>query len=426
MHGVGGRRISANEPDHGAILVHADGEVAGHEHVRGRTRTAFHVSLSFGNVAVEVKSAPLVETVTNNQSVALNITGISTGGGDFTQTNTCQQPLSPGGSCTIDVYFTPSTMGTRTGKLTITDDASNSPQTVALGGIGASSSGINISPTSLVFGSQVINTSSAGQKITVNNSGTVNITVNSVAASGGFSKTDTCTGVTLTPGQSCTITASFGPVVTGPFSGAITINDTSAGAPHVVTMSGTGMLAVSMSANLTFPATNVGTTSPTQNMTLTNNQSQALSFTFTTSGDYTAVGNGSNPCNGTLAAKGKCTFGVTFKPTYNGQIKGALTVSHNASGSPTSGGLTGTGQNGPAVPLTFSPVELELRERGDRFLDFQDTHHQECDHGDHNPYEHHGQRLFHGERGWYESVQRSALGRQDVHGYGHVQAPGGR
>jgi hypothetical protein len=317
------------------------------------------VSLNFGNQAVEVRSAALVETLTNNQAVALNISGISTGGADFTQTNTCQQPVSPGGSCTIDVYFTPSTTGMRTSKLTITDDASNSPQTVALTGIGASS-GINISPTSLVFGNQVVNSSSAGQKITVNNSGFVNITVNSVAASGGFSKTDTCTGVTLTPGQSCTITASFVPVVTGALTGTITINDTSTGAPHIVSMTGSGLVAVSMSANISFPATNVGSSSATQNMTLTNNQSQTLSFTFTTSGDYSAVGNGSSPCNGTLAGKAKCTFGVTFTPTYNGQIKGALTVSHNAAGSPASGGLTGTGQKGTAVPLTFSPSNLNF------------------------------------------------------------------
>jgi hypothetical protein len=317
------------------------------------------VSLNFGNQAVEVRSAPLVETLTNNQAVALNISGISTGGADFTQTNTCQQPVSPGATCTIDVYFTPSAAGKRTGRLTITDDASNSPQTVALTGIGASS-GISISPTSLVFGTQVVNTSSAGQKITVNNSGFVDITVNSVAASGGFSKTDNCTGATLKAGQSCTITASFVPVVTGALSGTITINDTSTGAPHTVPMTGTAQLAVSMSANLSFPATNVGTSSATQNMTLSNNQSQALSFTFTTSGDYSAVGSGSTPCNGSLAAKAKCTFGVTFTPTYSGQIKGALTVSHNAAGSPASGGLTGTGQNGPAVPLTFSPSNLNF------------------------------------------------------------------
>ncbi len=317
------------------------------------------VSLNFGNQQVGVRSAPLVETLTNNQAVALNISGISTSGGDFSQTNTCQQPVAPGGTCTIDVYFTPSVTGTRTGTLTITDDASNSPQTVALTGIGAASA-ISVSPTALVFGNQVLNTSSAGQKITVSNSGFVNLTVNSVLASGGFSKTDTCTGVTLTPGQNCTITASFSPVVTGAMSGTITINDTTPGAPHIVTMSGTGQVDVSVSANIAFPATNVGSSSTPQTMTLTNNQSQSLSFTFTTSGDFSAVGSGTSPCNGTLAAKAKCTFAVTFTPTFNGQIKGALTITHNAAGSPASGGLSGTGQNGPTVPLTFSPSNLNF------------------------------------------------------------------
>ena len=316
-----------------------------------------NVSFSFGSQQVDVKSSALVETITNNQTVSLNVTGISTGGGDFTQTNTCQQAVAPGGTCAIDVYFTPSVTGTRTGTLTITDDASSSPQSVGLSGIGASGS-ISVSPTALVFGNQVQNTSSAGQKITVTNSGFVNLTVNSVVASGDYSKTDTCTGVTLTPGQNCTITASFSPVTTGLILGTITINDTAPGTPHIVTMTGTGQVNVSMSANISFPGTNVGSSSAPQTMTLTNNQSQSLSFTFATGGDYSAVGSGTTPCNGTLAAKGKCTFAVTFTPSYTGQIKGALTVTHNAAGSPVSGGLSGNGQNGPAVPLTFSPSNL--------------------------------------------------------------------
>jgi hypothetical protein len=125
-------------------------------------------------------------------------------------------------------------------------------------------------------------------------------------------------------------------------------------------MTGTGAFAVTMSANIAFPATNVGSSSSPQTMTLTNNQSQTLSFTFVASGDFSAVGNGSTPCNGTLAAKSKCTFGVTFTPSYSGQIKGALTITHNAAGSPTSGGLSGTGQGGSAVPLTFSPSNLNF------------------------------------------------------------------
>src|SRR5205807_8373719 len=109
----------------------------------------------------------IVETVTNRQSVALNILGISAGG-DFTQTNTCQQPVPPNGTCTISVFFTPSTTGTRTGTLTVTDDATNSPQTASLTGTGATSA-ISLSPSSLAFGNQVLNTSSSVQKITVTN-----------------------------------------------------------------------------------------------------------------------------------------------------------------------------------------------------------------------------------------------------------------
>ncbi len=315
-----------------------------------------NVAFSFGNQQVEVKSAPLVETITNNQTVALNISGISAGG-DFTQTNTCQSAVAPGGSCTIDVYVTPSTTGTRTGTLTITDDASSSPHSVALSGIG-SASAISISPTFLTFGSQVLNTVSAGQKVTVSNTGFVNITVNSVQSSGGFTETDNCSGQTLTPGQGCTITASFAPVATGALTGTITINDTTSGAPHLVSMTGTGLIPVTLSANISFPATNVGSSSIPENMSLTNNGSQTLNFTYSTSGDFSAVGSSTSPCTGTLAPKAKCNFSVTFTPTFNGQVKGALTISFN--GTVAEGGLTGTGQNGPAVPLTFTPTNLSF------------------------------------------------------------------
>lgn len=316
------------------------------------------VSINFGNQQVEVRSTPVVVTLTNNQSSVLNISGISAGG-DFTQTNTCQQPVAPHGTCTMDVYFTPSTTGPRTATLTITDSANTSPQLVALAGIGASSA-LSVSPATLSFGSQVVNTSSAGQKITVTNSGFINVTVNSVQASGGFSETDNCAGNILTPGQTCTVTASFTPVVTGAASGTITINDTATGAPHIVTMTGTSQLPVSLSSNLSFAAVNVGSSSAPQTMTLTNNQTQSLTFTWMTSGDYSAVGNNTSPCNGTLAAKAKCTFAVTFTPTTNGQIKGALTITYNGGANFASGGFTGTGQNGPTSPFTFTPVTLNF------------------------------------------------------------------
>jgi hypothetical protein len=314
-----------------------------------------NVSMNFGSQQVGVKSAPIVETITNNQAVALNISGISAGG-DFTQTNTCGQPVAPNGTCTISVYFTPSTSGARSATLTITDDASNSPQSVALSGVGATSA-VTVVPSSLTYGAQVVNTTSAGQKVTVTNSGFVNVTVNSVPVSGGYTETDNCTGVTLTAGQICTITVTYAPVVTGSAAGVLTINDTSTGAPHLVTLSGSGEVAVSTSSNLSFAATNVGSTATPQNMTVTNNQSQTLTFTSAITGDYSAVGSGSSPCNGTLAAKAKCTYSVSFTPTTNGLIKGALAITPTGAGSPiAAGGMTGTGQNGPASPMTFTPA----------------------------------------------------------------------
>jgi len=322
--------------------------------------TLSSVSLNFGDVQVGVKSSPIVVTVTNNQTVALNISGISTGGGVFTQTNTCAQPLAPnGGTCTISVYFTPTATGTATGTLTVTDGASNSPQTASLTGIGASSA-ISLSPSTLAFGNQVLNLATAGQAITVTNSGFINLTVNSVAASGGYSQTSNCSGVTLTPGQTCTITVTFAPTVVGSMPGAITVNDTAVGSPHVVSLTGSGILALSMSGNLTFAATNVGSTATAQTMSLTNNQSQTLTFTWATSGDFSAVGSTSNPCNGTLAAKAKCSFLVSFTPTTNGIIKGNLTITPTPSGNIVEGGLTGTGQNGATSPLTFTPASLSF------------------------------------------------------------------
>jgi hypothetical protein len=143
--------------------------------------------------------------------------------------------------------------------------------------------------------------------------------------------------------------------------GAITVNDTAGGAPHEVTLTGSGLLPASLSANLTFGATNVGSTAPTQTMTLTNNGSQTFSFTFATSGDFSAVGNGTSPCNGSLAASSKCTVSVSFTPTINGTIKGNLIITQTGSSTPAAvGGLTGTGQNGSTATLTFNPASLSF------------------------------------------------------------------
>ena len=89
--------------------------------------------LGFPPQPVHTKSAPTVVTFTSN--AGLTIKSITTTG-DFAQTSNCGNRLAVGGSCTISVTFTPTQKGNRSGKLTITDSAPDSPHVVNLDGTG--------------------------------------------------------------------------------------------------------------------------------------------------------------------------------------------------------------------------------------------------------------------------------------------------
>ncbi len=95
-------------------------------------------SLTFPKRAVGTTSPTKGITVLNSGSATLNISGISISG-DFalaTSPKPCGSTLAVGKSCKIKVTFTPTAVGTRTGDVTITDNAPNSPQQVPLTGTG--------------------------------------------------------------------------------------------------------------------------------------------------------------------------------------------------------------------------------------------------------------------------------------------------
>src|SRR5208337_3294665 len=84
-------------------------------------------SLAFGGQMVGTTSAPQSVTLANTGNGTLSITSISASG-DFAETNTCGSSVAAGASCTISVTFTPTATGTRTGAVSITDNAAGSPQ----------------------------------------------------------------------------------------------------------------------------------------------------------------------------------------------------------------------------------------------------------------------------------------------------------
>jgi len=105
----------------------------------GTTAKLLPRSLNFGTVAIGATSAAKTVTLTNVGTTALTITGKTISGtnaGDFARTNTCGSSLAASASCTFSVTFKPTASGTRTAALSISDNASGSPQKVALTGTG--------------------------------------------------------------------------------------------------------------------------------------------------------------------------------------------------------------------------------------------------------------------------------------------------
>ena len=119
-------------------------------------------SLSFGIVPNGTTTDAQQVTVTNSGTGTVVVSSVQTSS-QFAATNTCGSPLGPSGSCTIQVTFTPSSSSSQTGTLTITDNAANSPQTIALAGNQPAAITIAAVP-----GSSTSATVTAGQTATYN------------------------------------------------------------------------------------------------------------------------------------------------------------------------------------------------------------------------------------------------------------------
>jgi len=101
----------------------------------GQAAVASPTSLKFPSVPVGSSSAPLVITLTNKGTVALNVVSV-VANGDFSQSTDCGIGLPVGAKCTVSVIFTPTVSGARTGTLVFGDNDLTSPQIVQLTGTG--------------------------------------------------------------------------------------------------------------------------------------------------------------------------------------------------------------------------------------------------------------------------------------------------
>lgn len=100
-------------------------------------------SLTFSGQLVGTTSAASTVTLTNAAVTPITISLIQISG-DYAQTNNCgtlPATLAARASCTFNVTFTPTVTGIRSGTLTVSTNAANSPHSVALSGTGTTTSG---------------------------------------------------------------------------------------------------------------------------------------------------------------------------------------------------------------------------------------------------------------------------------------------
>lgn len=286
----------------------------------GQTASLSVASLTFPSTPLQMASAVMPVTLTNTGAAALSISSIAVTGQDykeFAEANTCGASVAAGASCTINITFTPLLFGTRTSTLAITDNAPNSPQSVALSGMGMGP-GVTLSPPTLNFGGQLATTTSAAQTVTLTNSGDAPLTFSSVSLTGSFTQTNTCpTGsATLAAGATCTFSITFAPSAGGVAPGLVEIMDNAGPVPQAITLTGTGedfSLSASPSSATVSPG---GGASYTITVMPIGGFSAAVSFAC-----------------GPLAPGATCSFSpASVTPSSSAGVTSSLTVSTTGSG----------------------------------------------------------------------------------------------
>lgn len=206
----------------------------------GQVVTLSNTTILFGNVAMGTTSTRSL-TITNSGTSNLVITSI-TATGNFHPAKYANAIILPRANFQMSVSFTPPSLGSNKGTLSISDNATGSPHTVSLSGTGIAPV-VSLSPTTLAFGNEPVDMTSAVKAVTLSNTGNAALSLTSIAFTGtnasNFAQANTC-GSSVAPGGHCPIVVMFTPSASGNRTAALSISDNAAGSPQTVSLSGSG------------------------------------------------------------------------------------------------------------------------------------------------------------------------------------------
>ncbi|HWG59054.1 MAG TPA: choice-of-anchor D domain-containing protein [Candidatus Acidoferrales bacterium] len=322
------------------------------------------VTLSFGAQTVGSSSGYQTATISNTGSASLTLSSVSISGADAAEFAISQQGTAPcpvqggtvaaAGNCTVAVRFAPQSGGAKSATLAFTDNATGSPQIVALSGTGLAPA-IQISPLDLTFAGQSVGTPSKSQAITIKDTGSSPLAINGIAVAGAdaadYAEANNCP-LSLAANASCTVSVTFQPTAAGSRAAQIVVADDGASSPQIVALSGTGIQTAATVApsSIGFGGQALNTAGTAVPVIVTNTGSAALvvsgiSFTGPDAGDFIEADTCTSNLTLSIAPGLSCSIQVNFQPVVAGPRAASLVIADNAPGSPQMIPLSGTGMD---------------------------------------------------------------------------------
>ncbi|MGC2213906.1 MAG: choice-of-anchor D domain-containing protein [Silvibacterium sp.] len=131
--------------------------------------------------------------------------------------------------------------------------------------------------------------------------------------------------------------------------------------PHITATPATSSGSVTISpTSLSFAIINVGSSSASQSVTISNGTSSSVTLSAgtlsgTNPGDFSIS---STTCGSSLAASANCTASILFKPTATGSRSATYSITDSASTTPLTAALSGTGTTSSGGTATASPSSI--------------------------------------------------------------------
>ena len=226
---------------------------------------------------------------------------------------------------------------------------------------------VNVATSALAFGSLKLGQTSGVLSVAASDVGNAPLNFSSFLVSSNFLSQDVgndcVTGTPLAVGATCVLGAAFAPTMAGnPLTGELTVGDDAFNTPQSVGLSGISSIPeASLSASsLSFGNQQVVTTSLAQTVTVASTGTANLNISTVAIGGANAgdFGKSADTCTGaTVTPNNSCIVSVTFTPGATGARSGSITITDNASNSPQTVSLTGTGI--PGATLVMGPQAME-------------------------------------------------------------------